>query len=75
MDEFVEQNLRLRSIPLVTEGWARTFGRHHATVQRKEGAELKTYGVYLTPQEAALCDEEEDLENGYYEKLVLPVKT
>lgn len=32
-----------------------------------------TYGVYLTAEEAHLCDIEEELDEGYYEKIVIPV--
>lgn len=58
---------------LKAEGLLRTFGRDWATIERKEGATLKTYGVYLTPPEARLCDEVEDLESGLYEKIIIPV--
>ena len=42
-------------------------------IQKKDGAGLKTYGVYLTAEEAHLCDIEEELDDGYYEKIVIPV--
>jgi len=65
--------LRSRAVALETEGWCRTFGRYFATIQKKDGARLKTYGVYLTAEEAHLCDIEEELDDGYYEKIVIPV--
>lgn len=69
----VEQDLRARAVALTAEGWCRTFGKDYATIQRQEGHQLKTYGVYLTPLEVQLCDQEEDLDQGYYEKIVIPV--
>ena len=65
--------MRTRAVALEAEGWCRTFGRYYATIQKKDGSRLKTYGVYLTAEEAHLCDIEEELENGYYEKIVIPV--
>ena len=71
----LENDIRDRAVASKLDGWTRTFGELYATIQRSSEKQLLSYGVYLTQEEAYLCDLEEELEQRYYEKIVIPVKT
>ena len=65
-------NLVSKSVALTCRGWSRVFASNHATIQQDEAGMIKTFGVYLTPAQGAMCDRFEGL-GSYYDKLRVPV--
>ena len=55
---FNKSNLRARAVAIQCDGWCRAFGTNYATIQPCLGASLKVYGVYLTPEEVALMNQD-----------------
>ena len=73
LDKAVEVEIRARAVATRIDGYMRTFGHNYATIQKYEGNQIYSFGVYLSKEEADLCDLEEELELRYYEKIILPV--
>ena len=71
-DEEKLEYLKKKSVSLTLNGWTRCFGARHASIQERADGQVRTFGVYLTPEQGCRTDEFEKL-GTYYDKIEVPV--
>ena len=64
--------LQTRAVALSCPGWSRVFASSHASVQKHQKGCIKTFGVYLNPEEIEVTDAIEAV-GYYYDRITVPV--
>lgn len=66
-------DLEGKAVALTCHGHTRVFASRHASLFAQEGGKVETFGVRLTPEQAAFTDKFEDLDSNYYVKVEVDV--